>query len=90
MTYPAFLFGTLISLSLSAFFHFIFGGDLKKLLLYLIVGWVGFWAGHSIANQFSWFFLEFGVIHLGAAIIGEIIFLWIAYQLSLDNPHSQK
>ena len=89
MTYPAFLFGSLISLLLGALFHFIFGGDLRKLLLYLIVGWVGFWVGHSIAGQFSWFFIEFGVIHLGPAIIGAIVFLWITYQLSLDDSHLQ-
>lgn len=85
MTYPAFLFGSLVSLLIGAFFHFIIGGNLKKLLFYLIISWIGFWVGHSIASQFGWFYFELGVIHLGPAILGSIALLWIGYQLSLDS-----
>ena len=51
MTLPAFILGVALSTLIGAAFHFWRGGSLGRLLLYLVLGWVGFWIGHGTIPQ---------------------------------------
>jgi hypothetical protein len=83
MTLPAFLLGVLISTLYGTVFHFWKRGGLGRLLLYLVLGWLGFWAGHIFAGRMGWQFDSLGPLHLGAATLGSFLFLFIGYWLSL-------
>ena len=83
MTLSAFLLGFLISSLFGAVFHLIFGGRAWRLLLFLVLGWIGFWAGHFTAQLLGWTFGSLGPIRLAMATLGSLIFLGLGYWLSL-------
>jgi hypothetical protein len=83
MTLPAALLGILISTIFGALFHLWRGGGLGRLILYLILGWVGFWIGQAVGSQFNWNFLSLGPLRLGVATLSSLVFLGIGYWLSL-------
>ena len=83
MTLPSLLIGILFSTLFGALFHLWRGGGAGRLLLYLVLAWIGFWAGHLIAVYFDWQFTNLGPLHLGSATLGCLIALGIGYWLSL-------
>ncbi len=89
MTLPSFLFGMLIATLLGAIFHFWRRGGLGRLLLYLLLSWIGFWAGHFFASRLGWTFDSLGPLHLGSAALGALVFLFLGYWLSLVEVEKQ-
>jgi hypothetical protein len=83
MSFPAFLFGLLISSLYGAVFHLWRGGGLGRLVLYMLLGWAGFWIGQFIAARLGWTFGSLGPLHLGMASVMSLLFLGIGYWLSL-------
>jgi hypothetical protein len=83
MTLPTLIFGFLISTLLGAVLHLILGGGLGRLVLYLILGWIGFWSGQAIASHFGWSFDRLGQLHLMTASILCVLFILVGYYLSL-------
>jgi len=83
MTIPGFLFGVLISTLYGAAFHLWRGGGLGKLILYLVLGWAGFWIGHILGVQLDWSFASIGPLRLGTATVFSLLFLAIGHWLSL-------
>jgi uncharacterized membrane protein YeaQ/YmgE (transglycosylase-associated protein family) len=83
MTLPTLAFGILVSTLYGAAFHLWRGGSLGRLLLYLLLGWVGFWVGHALATNWGWDLLSVGSLRLGMATIGSFLFLLVGYWLSL-------
>jgi hypothetical protein len=82
MTIPAALFGIVLSTVYGAVFHFWKGGSLKRLLLYIILSWLGFLAGHLVGGLLDWNFAAVGPINVGMATIGSLIFLFAGNWLS--------
>ncbi|MDX1438088.1 MAG: hypothetical protein R3335_14850 [Anaerolineales bacterium] len=83
MTLPAFLVGILISSLYGAAFHLWRNGGLRRLLLYLVLSWTGFWAGQLLATFLGWQFASYGPLNLGLATIGSVLFLFVGHWLSL-------
>jgi uncharacterized membrane protein YeaQ/YmgE (transglycosylase-associated protein family) len=83
MTLPSLIFGVILSSLYGAAFHLIRGGGFGKLVLYIILGWVGFWTGHFIASQLGWTFASVGPLHLGSATLFSLLFLLVGHWLSL-------
>ena len=83
MTIPAVLFGIILSTLYGAAFHFWRGGDTKRLILYIILSWAGFWLGQFAGNVLGWTFAAVGPLNLGMATLGAVIFLGAGYWLSL-------
>jgi hypothetical protein len=90
MTLPSIIIGFAISSFYGAFFHFLRGGNLSRLILYLLLAWIGFWAGHFVGDAQSWLFLSIGPLHLGCATIGSILLLVIGNWLSLVDTGKRK
>ncbi len=90
MTIPAFLFGVLLSSLLGAIFHLWKGGSLIRVLLYLVLAWIGFWGGHILAVQLDWHFLSLGPLRLGMALVGCGIILVIGHWLSQVKVQGHK
>ncbi len=83
MTLPTLLLGLLISTLYGAAFHLWRGGSIWRLLLYLVLGWAGFWLGHFLAVQLGWTFGSLGQLRLGMATVFSALFLFVGYWLSL-------
>ena len=83
MTIPSIFIGLLISSLFGALFHLWRGGGPGRLLLYLILAWLGFWGGHALGARWEWDFFNLGPLHLGMASLGSMITLGIGYWLSL-------
>ncbi len=83
MTIPAFFLGVLFSTMYGVIFHLIKGGNLYKLVLDIVLGWLGFWTGHFLAGQLGWTFLSIGPLHMGLATVLSFIFILVGYWLSL-------
>ena len=83
MSTPILLLGIIVSTLYGAAFHLWRGGKAGRLLLYLILSWVGFWVGHLISSRLEWDFGTLGQLHLGAATLGSLLFLFVGYWLSL-------
>jgi hypothetical protein len=83
MTIPVLLFGIVISTLYGAAYHLWRGGGVGKLILYLVLGWLGFWIGHILGNLFDWSFGSLGPLRLGTATVTSLIFLSVGHWLSL-------
>jgi len=66
----------------------VFGGDFKRLLLYLFISWMGFWVGDFVSRQIGLRLFTVGLLNLGFSIIGSLIFLFIAFWLGMENPET--
>ncbi len=82
MTLPAFLFGFLISTLLGAGFHLIKGGSLNRLVLYIVLSWIGFWGGHFLAQELGITLWSVGPLRFGLAMVGCLGVLLIGQWLS--------
>jgi len=83
MTLPNLLLGILISTLLGAAFHLWKGGGAGRMLLYLALGWGGFWLGHFLADYWGWTIGSVGPMRLAPAVLGSLFFLGIGHWLSL-------
>ena len=82
MTLPAILFGVVLSTAYGTAFHFWKGGSLKRLFLYIILAWLGFWGGHFAGGKLGWSFASVGPINTGSATLGSAVFLFVGEWLS--------
>jgi uncharacterized membrane protein YeaQ/YmgE (transglycosylase-associated protein family) len=82
MTIPSYLLGFLISTLYGTAFHLWRGGGAGRLLMNLILGWVGFWLGQFIGTFFGLGFLNIGPLNLGIATVMSFLFLASGHWLS--------
>jgi hypothetical protein len=82
MTFPAFIFGVVLSTVYGTAFHFWKGGSLKRLLLFVFLAWLGFWIGHFAGGALGWKFMAIGPLNAGMATLGSAIFLFVGEWLS--------
>jgi hypothetical protein len=83
MTIPAALFGIILSTLYGAAFHFWRGGDIKRLILYLLLSWSGFWIGQLLGTRLGWTFAAVGPLNIGMATLGAFLLMGAGYWLSL-------
>ena len=83
MSIPTLFLGLILSTLYGALFHLWRGGNAGRLLLYLLLAWIGFWSGQFIGNYLNITFDTLGQLHLVTASLGSIFFLAIGYWLSL-------
>jgi hypothetical protein len=83
MTLPGIVLGVVLSSLYGSAFHLWRGGNFGRLILYILISWVGFWAGHFLAGAMDWTFASVGALHVGLATIGSLLFLVVGHWLSL-------
>ncbi len=83
MTFPTIIFGLAIATLIGALFHIWKDGGLGKLILYLVLSWIGFWVGHAIGEKYQISILYVGNLHIGMGIFVSAIFLLFGHWLSL-------
>lgn len=77
MTVPAIFFGVVLSSAFGTAFHFLKGGNLNKMIYYVLLAWLGFWAGHFSGAKLGWDFASVGLINTGMATLGSLFFLFV-------------
>jgi hypothetical protein len=82
MTLPTILFGVVLSSAYGTAFHFLKGGGMKKLILFIILAWAGFWVGHIVGGLIGWTFAAVGPLNAGMATLGSVVFLFVGEWLS--------
>ena len=75
MTIPSLIFAFLIASLYGVLYHLIRGGELGRLLLFLIFGWAGFAAGYLLGTWQGWVLLPVGELNLGLSTLGSLLFL---------------
>lgn len=83
MTFPALLFGFLLATVCGALFHLWRGGGAGRLLLDMILAWIGFWVGNAIATQIGIPLFKIGPLYLGPATLVSLLMLFVGHWLSL-------
>jgi hypothetical protein len=83
MILPALLLGILLASLYGAIFHLFLGGGPGRLLLLLLLAWMGFLSGQILASYQGWTFDQVGALHLGTASVTSFMFIGIGYWLSL-------
>jgi len=89
MTLASYVLGFVLSSMIGFGFHVWKGGRLSKILLYLILGWVGFWGAQILGASLNWEFLAVGKLLVGLDIVGAIIILLLGHWLSLVNQDEE-
>jgi hypothetical protein len=83
MTLPSILLGVVLSTLYGAAFHLLRGGSFGRLILYIVLSWVGFWTGHIFAQLMAWSFVRVGALEAGFATLGSLLTIGAGYWLSL-------
>lgn len=73
--------GFLLATIYGAGFHLIFGGPVKRILVYLGAAWLGFFIGQFLGDFFNFELLKLGKIHLVSATLGAWALLLLAWWL---------
>jgi hypothetical protein len=89
MNTPSILLGLIISSLYGALFHLWRNGGGGRLILYLLLSWLGFWTGQFLGNLLNITFGSIGPLRLGMATIFSILSLGIGYWLSLIESSQQ-
>jgi hypothetical protein len=86
LSLPMVLLGVVLATLYGALFHLFCGGRIIRMLLYILLSWIGFWIGQALADLTGWTFLSIGSLHVGLATLGSFVFIGLGYWLSLvDN-----
>jgi uncharacterized membrane protein YeaQ/YmgE (transglycosylase-associated protein family) len=83
MSIPTLILGFILSTLYGALFHLWRGGNAGRLLLYIILAWIGFWVGQFIGNILNLTFDTIGQLHLVASTLCSFGLLFVGYWLSL-------
>jgi uncharacterized membrane protein YeaQ/YmgE (transglycosylase-associated protein family) len=83
MSIPTLILGLILSTLYGALFHLWRGGNAGRLLLYLLLAWIGFWVGQFIGNLLNISIDILGQLHIVTATLGSLVLLFIGYWLSL-------
>jgi uncharacterized membrane protein YeaQ/YmgE (transglycosylase-associated protein family) len=79
---PSLVFGFILATLCGAVFHLIFGGDARRLALFLIAGWMGFLLGQVLGGALDVQILDIGPLHTLTATIGAWLALFAARLLT--------
>jgi hypothetical protein len=69
--------GILLASIYGAAFHLIFGGPIRRIVLYLFAAWLGFFIGQFVGDFLNLELLKIGKIHLVSASVGSWIVLFL-------------
>jgi len=88
MPSPSVTFGFVLATLYGALFHLILGGDVRRLALFLLAGWLGFALGQIFGIILAINVLNIGPLHFFSASLGAGLALLAARLLTSDRLHS--
>jgi hypothetical protein len=90
VTLPALAFGLVLSTLYGALFHLWRDGGFGRLVLYILLSWIGFWAGHLLGGLLGLGLGVLGPLNLGMATLGSLAALFVGHWLSLVDASQGK
>lgn len=81
MTLSALLLAFLFSSVLGLLFYVIVGGRGWRILLYLVLSWIGFALGNGLGGAIGWEVLQVGPVNTIPATFGSLILLLLGWWL---------
>lgn len=85
---PTATFGFILATLYGAGFHFVTGGDVRRLALFLLSAWIGFALGHWLGVVLRIDILNIGTLRLVTATIGALVALIVAHFLTQPARHA--
>ncbi|MAS33580.1 MAG: hypothetical protein CL610_06210 [Anaerolineaceae bacterium] len=79
---PTLTFGFLLATLYGAGFHFLIGGDIRRLALFLLSAWVGFSLGHVLGVMLTIDIMNIGTLRVASATLGAFTALVVAHVLT--------
>lgn len=79
---PGLVFAFVMATLYGALFHFILGGDARRLALFLLAGWLGFVIGHFAGFVLGIELFSLGAVRLIPATIGAFVALFAVRALT--------
>ena len=89
MTIPSIVLGIFVSATIAVGFAFLRGANPTQLLIYIVVGQLGFWFGHLFGSMTNIIFIKFGPLLLGDGVLTEVLFLLVSVWLSYAESYSE-
>ncbi|NLA79310.1 MAG: hypothetical protein GX853_00960 [Chloroflexi bacterium] len=86
MNITAYIFGWLLASLFGALFHLWRDGGFGKLLLYLLLSWVGFYLGHLVFLHYEVAFMQVGGVQMAGGILGSLVFLFLGHWFTHIQP----
>ncbi|MBW7958749.1 MAG: hypothetical protein LC131_08485 [Anaerolineae bacterium] len=78
--------GFLLATIYGGVFHVVFGGSIRRILLYLAAAWAGFFIGQFVGDFLNFELLKLGKLHLVSASIGAWLALFGVWWLMGQEP----
>jgi uncharacterized membrane protein YeaQ/YmgE (transglycosylase-associated protein family) len=85
MPSPSVTFGFIVATLLGACFHLLFGGDARRLALFLLAGWIGFGIGHFLGILFEIDLFNVGSLRMVSAVFGAVTALTVARMMTSNR-----
>ncbi len=82
MTLQSILLGFVIATACGVLFHFVRGGPVSRIGLYLLAAWIAFWAGQLLSLLTGWTWGRLGTLNLVPALTATFIGLLAASVLA--------
>lgn len=84
MPNPIFIFAFIVATMYGLAFHLLMGGDARRMVLFIVTGWLGFLLGQYIGGYLDLTLLKVGVVHLLPASLCAIALLIFAHVLTTE------
>ncbi len=82
---PTITFAFIIATLYGSLFHLIRGGDVRRLAIYMLAGWLGFLLGQMVGMTTQFPLLNIGPIHMLPATVGSIVALFFTQFIILRS-----
>jgi len=89
MPSPIFVFAFVVATLIGAIFHFIFGGDARRMALFLLAGWIGFALGQAVGRSFDIAIYSIGELRIVPAIAGALLTLFAVLIFTSERRQSR-
>lgn len=83
MTIASLMLGFVLSSLTGFLFHLWKDGGIGRLILYVLLSWVGFWGAQAIGMRWNTGFLSVGALSVGSNLVGSVVLLLFGHWLSL-------
>jgi hypothetical protein len=86
---PILTFAFILATLFGAAFHLIFGGNARRLAVFLLFGWIGFAFGHFVGVMFQVDVFNIGALRVVSASLGALIALAAAFLLTSQRTRKR-
>lgn len=85
MPSPSLIFGFILATFYGSTFHFVLGGDARRLALFLLAGWLGFALGQMIGDILQIGIMKIGRLYFFTATAGAFMALAIVMVMTIQR-----